>query len=126
MKCDLRGPTVLFGYDKEACDIIVNTGCTAKTRHYERAILIVKDLFARVVVAPFLVSTDVVIADIFTKVLDHSKFASSAMLNSARGHRSLNALSTNGRMLWNALRTHCATIVLDDLASVHGGNYVFY
>ena len=48
-------------------DIIVKPGSTARTRYYERATMFVKRLFMLRHVAPYLVGTAYMIADVFTK-----------------------------------------------------------
>ena len=47
---------------------------TFGTRYFERATLIVKRLYMKCVVAPWLVPTKFMVADIFTKMLDRDAF----------------------------------------------------
>ena len=47
---------------------------SSRTRYFERATLIVKRLYMKCVVAPWLVPTKFMVADIFTKMLDRDAF----------------------------------------------------
>ena len=70
----VAGPTPTLGDSKAARDWVVKEGSTKRTRHYDRSIAIVKRLFMIDVIAPWLVSTDKMVADIFTKALDKETF----------------------------------------------------
>ena len=64
----------LIGDSQAARDATVKPGATARTRHFERATPLVKRLYSMLIVAPFLVVTDMMPADIFTKALEKDKF----------------------------------------------------
>lgn len=66
----LQGPTVLLGDNKAAFDIIIKSGLTARTRYFERATLIVKRFYLLLMVVPYLVSTQSMVADTLTKCAD--------------------------------------------------------
>ena len=68
------GPTPLLGDNKALNDLVKKPGATARTKYYERAVLIVKRLYTLLVVSPFLVLTKFMVADIFTKALDRDAF----------------------------------------------------
>ncbi|KAL1530378.1 hypothetical protein AB1Y20_001285 [Prymnesium parvum] len=71
----VSGPTVLFGDNKAAYDIIVKAGLTARTRYFERATLGVKRLYKMLLaVVPYLISTKFMVADILTKCTDKDTF----------------------------------------------------
>mmetsp|Transcript_30170 Transcript_30170/g.96204 ORF Transcript_30170/g.96204 Transcript_30170/m.96204 type:complete len:99 (-) Transcript_30170:264-560(-) len=64
----------MIGDNQAARDTIVKPGCTARTRHYERAVMLIKHLYSRDVIQPYLVPTRQMAADIFTKALDGPSF----------------------------------------------------
>ena len=67
-------PTPLLGDSQAARDIIVRTGAMARTRHFERSVMLIKRLYLLRVVDPFLVGTKFMAADIFTKALERTSF----------------------------------------------------
>ena len=70
----VKGPTPLLGDNQATRDVIVMPGTSSRTRYFERATLIVKRLYMKYVVAPWLVPTKFMVADIFTKMLDRDAF----------------------------------------------------
>mmetsp|Transcript_30169 Transcript_30169/g.96194 ORF Transcript_30169/g.96194 Transcript_30169/m.96194 type:complete len:154 (-) Transcript_30169:264-725(-) len=70
----VTGATAMIGDNQAARDTIVKPGCTARTRHYERAVMLIKHLYSRDVIQPYLVPTRQMAADIFTKALDGPSF----------------------------------------------------
>ena len=74
MGIGVTGPTPLLGDNKALNDLVMEPGATARTKYYERAVLIVKRLYTLLVVSPFLILTKFMIADVFTKALDRDAF----------------------------------------------------
>ena len=70
----VTGPTPLLIDAKATRDVIVNPGATARTRYYERAVMLVKRLYHLLILQPFLITTDKMVADIFTKALPPEPF----------------------------------------------------
>ena len=70
----VKGAIALIGDSQATRDVIVNPGSTARTRYFERATMIVKRLYMLDRIAPYLVATNYMIADIFTKALDPATF----------------------------------------------------
>lgn len=68
------GPTEMLGDNKAMRDLVIKIGATVRTRYFERATLIIKRLYSLLIVAPWLVSTKLMTADIFTKALEHEAF----------------------------------------------------
>lgn len=53
----------MIGDNQAARDIIVKPGASAKTRYFDRSIMLVKLLYMKFVVAPLLVVTDAMVAE---------------------------------------------------------------
>lgn len=104
----VTGATLMLGDCKAARDIVVKPGASAKTRYFDRSILLVKLLYIKFVVAPLLVVTDAQVADIFTKALPRDKFGRfrDVMLNHHRGHESLRAVKQQIRRICSAIGLH--------------------
>ena len=54
--------------------MIQREGMSVRTRYYERATLLIKRAVLLLLVQPFLISTDAMAADIFTKALPRDSF----------------------------------------------------
>ena len=59
---------------KSAFDIVRNPGVTKRSVHYERILHIVRDAFLQNQIRIFLTTTDKMMADNMTKVVDREKF----------------------------------------------------
>ena len=70
----VSGATAMLGDNQASRDLIVKPGSSARTRYFERATMLVKQLFMVNIVDPWLISTDLMVADIFTKALSRDKF----------------------------------------------------
>ena len=70
----VAGTTPIIIDSQAMRDIIVKPGATKKTRHYEKVTMIVKRLFELLVVAPYLISTEFMVADLFTKAVGSATF----------------------------------------------------
>ena len=70
----VAAPTPLLGDSQAARDIIVRTRATARTRHFELLVMLMKRLYLLRIVDPFLVGTKFMAADIFTKTLEPTAF----------------------------------------------------
>mmetsp|Transcript_20089 Transcript_20089/g.50122 ORF Transcript_20089/g.50122 Transcript_20089/m.50122 type:complete len:162 (-) Transcript_20089:192-677(-) len=92
--CELWGPTPLIGDSQPTRDLIVKPGSSARTRYFERATMLVKRLYMKGVIEPYLVPTSNMVADIFTKSLDRNVFAKhrNYMLNVTQSSETLDAI----------------------------------
>ena len=70
----VHGPTAMIGDNKAMYDNVQKEGATAKTRYYERATLLIKRAVLLLILKPFLVSTNYMLADIFTKAPEKAVF----------------------------------------------------
>lgn len=66
----LRGPTPVVTDNSAAMFTVQNPGVTARTRHYERWIYYIRELYMRRVITIHLESTTRMVADIMTKALN--------------------------------------------------------
>ena len=89
-------------------------GSTARTRYYERAVLLFKRAVLLLILSPYLVKTDQMMADIFTKATEKAIFIRmrNAMMNvhgPLRGalersyHASTGSLRRLAGSIWDAL-----------------------
>ena len=70
----VQGPTAMLG-DNSACfELIQKEGSSQLTRHFERAIAAVKYAIILLIAKAFLVRTEFMSADIFTKAVDEETF----------------------------------------------------
>ena len=102
----VAGPTPQLGDCKAVFDIIVKPGSTARTRYYERATMFVKRLFMLRHVAPYLVGTAYMIADVFTKTqATRAMFFTCRdyMLNASNGPGFAVTLQGQAARLWSKL-----------------------
>jgi hypothetical protein len=53
---------------------VQQVGASSRTRYYERAVMLFKRAVLLLIVEPFLVSTDQMIGDIFTKAVERGAF----------------------------------------------------
>ena len=54
--------------------LVTQEGATTRTRYYERATLLIKRAVLMLLLAPYLISTQSMIADMFTKALDKGTY----------------------------------------------------
>ena len=66
--------TPALGDNKAMYTLITQEGATTRTRYYERATLLIKRAVLMLLLAPYLIGTHFMIADIFTKALDKGSF----------------------------------------------------
>ena len=72
---DLKLPTAgITDYNKAAVDVIKFPGATKRTVHFDRWLHFARELCLRNKVEMFLVKTEDMMGDIFTKALDKTKF----------------------------------------------------
>ena len=64
----------MLGDNKSLFDQLQQEGATARTRYYERAILLLKRAALLLILLPFLVTDDNMVADMFTKATEKAKF----------------------------------------------------
>ena len=93
----LFGPTAMLGDNKAMYENITKEGASVRTRYYERATLLVKRAVLLLLLKPFLVSTEYMLADIFTKPAEKATFIRmrNRMMNINSGLRSELMLSTS-------------------------------
>ena len=65
----------MLGDNKSLFDQLQQEGASARTRYYERAVLLLKRAVLLLIMTPFLVTTDNMLADVFTKATDKGTFA---------------------------------------------------
>ena len=70
----VTGPTAMLGDNKAMVEHVQQDGASSKTRHYERATLLIKRAVLMLLLKPYLVSTHLMIADIFTKAVEKEAF----------------------------------------------------
>ena len=70
----VMGPTMLLGDNKASTELAVKEGSSSKSRHFELATIFVKYAIQRLAVVVRLISTKMMIADIFTKAVDMMTF----------------------------------------------------
>ena len=70
----LKLPTAAITDNKAAVDVIKYPGATKRTVHFARWLHFARELCLRNKAEMFLVGTDMMMADIFTKPLDKTKF----------------------------------------------------
>ena len=83
------GPTLLLEDNKATFDTVTKEGVTARTRYYERETIFIKWAIIKLIVQMNLVSTDMMMADIFTKAVDletHTKMRN-VMMNISWTHK---------------------------------------
>ena len=86
----LTGPTVMIGDNKAMYEMVQQEGASIRTRYYERATLLIKRAVLLLLLAPYLVSTQFMLADIFTKATEKAIFIRmrNRMMNVHAGLRS--------------------------------------
>ena len=74
IKRAVTGPTAQLTDNSASFDLVSKEGTSSKSRHFERAIILVKYAIMRLLVSCYLVSTKFMVADIFTKATDETTF----------------------------------------------------
>jgi hypothetical protein len=74
IKRTVKGPTMLLGDNSAMHDIIKKDGTTSRSRYFERTTMLVKYAVLRLMIAVHLISTNDMMADIFTKAVDKDTF----------------------------------------------------
>ena len=70
----VRGQCVCVSSFGEGLAVWSQEGATVRTRYFERALMLVKRVVLLLLAMPFLVTTDYMAADIFTKATDKGTF----------------------------------------------------
>jgi hypothetical protein len=70
----ITGPTPMLGDNQALVTSVQQDGATARTRYYERCTEMFKRAVLLLILTPFLVSTNNMIADMFTKAIDKAAF----------------------------------------------------
>ena len=68
------GPTPMLGDNAATNTLIQQEGASARTRYFERATLLVKRAVLLLMLSPYLIKTDMMAADIFTKATPRDTF----------------------------------------------------
>ena len=71
---NLKAPSACITDNKAACDVIKYPGATKRTVHFDRWLHFARELYLLNKIQVYLVSTDVMHADGFTKPVDKTKF----------------------------------------------------
>ena len=66
--------TAMLGDNKATYDHITQEGASSRTRYFERATLLIKRAVLMLILAPFLISTHFMLADVMTKPADKGTF----------------------------------------------------
>ena len=64
----------MLGDNKALYTSVQQIGATSRTRYYERAVLLFKRAVLLLILVPYLVTTDNMLADIFTKSVERGTF----------------------------------------------------
>jgi len=80
----------MIGDNKAMYEMVQQEGASIRTRYYERATLLIKRAVLLLLLAPYLVSTQFMLADIFTKATEKAIFIRmrNRMMNVHAGLRS--------------------------------------
>jgi hypothetical protein len=99
------GPTALLGDNKASFEMSTKEGASSRSRHFERATILVKYAVMRLIVVCRLISTRFMIADIFTKAVDEGTFKRmrAELRNEPREAHDEGKLARIGRWLMNAV-----------------------
>ena len=73
-KRPVTAATPTLGDNKAMYLLVTQDGATSRTRYYERATMLIKRAVLMLMLFPYLIKTDKMIADIFTKALDKGTF----------------------------------------------------
>ena len=74
IKRPVMGPTTMLGDNKASVELVNKEGASSKSRHFERATILVKYAVMRMIVVCKLIGTKFMAADIFTKATDLETF----------------------------------------------------
>ena len=66
--------TPMLGDNKAMYTLVTQEGATTRTRYYERATMLIKRAVLMLLLIPYLIGTQYMIADIFTKAVDKGSF----------------------------------------------------
>jgi len=70
----VTGPSAALGDNSASYELVQKPGSSQLTRHFERMLMLVKYAVMSLIMQPFLVSTDLMTADVFTKAVDEETF----------------------------------------------------
>ena len=68
------GPTAVLGDNSAMNELVTKEGASSRTRHFERATVLIKYAVLQLIVTVHLISTKFMIADVFTKATDEQTF----------------------------------------------------
>ena len=90
----------MLGDNKAMYENVQKEGATARTRYYERATLLIRRAVLLLILKPFLVSTNFMLADIFTKCTEKGTFIRmrNRMMNTHSALRSELMLAMDGSL----------------------------
>ena len=91
------GPAYIMCDNKSMTEAVNKEGVSQRTRYFERATVLIRYAIMKNLVATLLISTEQMVADVFTKPLDEGKFAGkfdkfcTVLLNASWAYRGLKA-----------------------------------
>ena len=68
------GPTAVLGDNSAMVELVTKEGASSRTRHFERATVLIKYAVLQLIVTVHLISTKFMCADVFTKATDEQTF----------------------------------------------------
>jgi hypothetical protein len=101
----VEGPTAILGDNSAMVELVSKEGASSRTRHFERATVLIKYAVLQLIVAVYLIGTKFMCADIFTKATDELTFKTMrALIRNSKEPAETFALRT-ARWINNAMRT---------------------
>ena len=101
----VEGPTAILGDNSAMVELVAKEGASSRTRHFERATVLIKYAVLQLIVAVYLIGTKFMCADIFTKATDELTFKTMrALIRNSNEPAETYALRA-ARWINNAMRT---------------------
>jgi hypothetical protein len=101
----VEGPTAILGDNSAMVELVSKEGASSRTRHFERATVLIKYAVLQLIVAVYLIGTKFMCADIFTKATDELTFKTMrALIRNSKEPAETYALRA-ARWINNAMRT---------------------
>ena len=70
----VTGPSAMLGDNSASYELVQKEGSSQLTRHFERMLMLIKYAVLSLIIQPFLVASELMTADIFTKAVDEETF----------------------------------------------------
>ena len=101
----VEGPTAILGDNSAMVELVTKEGASSRTRHFERATVLIKYAVLQLIVAVYLIGTKFMCADIFTKATDELTFKTMrTLIRNSKEPAETYALRA-ARWINNAMRT---------------------